>query len=285
MARSLHRTLLAAAFVVAAGWSLPVQPGRTLDGPAAASIIASPSFAISAQRGTVILAGHTSSRSHETGLRQAVVQHFPGRNHIFEFRPFGPAPDWWPKATTDLIGAIASTRAPRVRLDDRALVVRALAGQPGTVRDGVAAVAEALPVALETDVQILDAGPDIEARSLCARQFEAFRSGPVNFHESEARMRPSARPELERVVALAGACRGAMIAITGHTDSSGDETWNRRLSLERAHAVGDWLIARGVEADRLVLAGAGSSAPIATNETRYGRSLNRRIEVSFAYDD
>ena len=262
-----------------------MQPGRTLDGPATGSIIPSPSFAISAQRGTVRLTGHTSSRRHESRLRQAVARHFPGRHHIFEFRPYGPAPDWWPGATTALIGTVASTRAPRVTLDDSALVVRALARQPETVLDGVADFADALPVALRTDVRILRAGPDIEVRSLCARQFEVFRNGPINFHEAETRMRPSAQPELERVVALAGACRDATISITGHTDSSGDETSNLKLSLERAQAVGDWLIERGVETDRIVLAGAGSSAPIATNETRYGRSLNRRIEVRLTYDD
>lgn len=277
--------LLAAALLVGVGWSLPVQTGRTVDGPGTASIIASPSFLLSAQRGVVRLAGHTSSRHHEARLRQAVAQHFPDRHHIFEFRPFGPAPDWWPRATTELIGAIASMRSPRVALDDRTLVLRALAEQPGPALDGVVAVAGSLPVSLETDMKILDAGPDIELRSLCARHFEAFRSGPVKFFESETRMRPSARPELERVVALAGACRGATISITGHTDSSGDEAWNRRLSLARARAVGDWLVAHGIEADRLVLTGAGSSEPIADNETRYGRSLNRRIQISFGYDD
>ena len=98
-------------------------------------------------------------------------------------------------------------------------------------------------------------------------------------------MRPSAYSELERVVALAAACRDATIAITGHTDSSGNEDWNLSLSLQRARAVGDWLVDRGVEADRIVVLGSGSSDPIASNETRYGRSLNRRIDIALAYDD
>lgn len=265
---------------------MPVQTGITVDGPAAALIIESPTFAISAGQGIVRLAGHTSSRNHEAQVKQAAEEHFPTRSHIFEFRPFGPAPDWWADATAALVGATASMLAPRVRLNDGALVVRALAQQPTTAEEHVAAIAGLLPVALKTDIRILDAGPpEITARSLCDRHFKAFSNGPINFLESQTKMRPSAYPELERVVALAAACRDATIAITGHTDSSGNEDWNLRLSLQRARMVGDWLVDRGVEADRIDVVGAGSSDPIASNETRYGRSLNRRIDIALTYDD
>jgi outer membrane protein OmpA-like peptidoglycan-associated protein len=285
LARPLQKSLLAAALVLGAGWGSPVQPGQTDDGPATAPVITSPSLALSARRGVVTLVGHTVSRRHEARLQQALARHFPDRDHAVEFRPFGPAPDWWAEATVELVGAIAAARAPRVKLDDRGLIVRALARQSAAARDSVVSIARSLPVALETDVRILDAGPDIAVRSLCTRHFGAFRHDPVHFFESQTQMRPSAQPALERVVALAAACRGATISITGHTDSSGDEAWNQRLSLERARAVGDWLVARGVQADRIALTGAGSSEPIAGNDTRYGRSLNRRIDIGFAYDD
>lgn len=265
---------------------MPVQTGITVDGPAAALIIESPSFAISARQGIVRLAGHTSSSDHEARVRVAAVEHFPTGSHRFEFRPFGPAPDWWADATAALVGATASMLAPSVRLDDRALVVRALARQPGTAEKRIADIAGLLPVPIATDIRILDAGPpDITARSLCNRHFKAFSNGPINFLESQTKMRPSAYSELERVVALAAACRDATIAITGHTDSSGNEDWNLSLSLQRARTVGDWLVDRGVEADRIVVLGSGSSDPIASNETRYGRSLNRRIDIALAYDD
>jgi outer membrane protein OmpA-like peptidoglycan-associated protein len=67
--------------------------------------------------------------------------------------------------------------------------------------------------------------------------------------------------------------------ITGHTDSSGDESWNERLSLERANTVATYIEGGGIAATRLIVAGAGSSEPIAENDTSYSRSLNRRIEV------
>ena len=262
-----------------------MQPGTSSDGPATLAVIASPVFTISAQHGIVSLSGHTSSRDHEARLQQVVAQHFPNRDHVLEFRPYGPAPDWWIEATTQLIGAIAALHSPRARLDDTGLAVRALAEQPELAKYGIAAVTEALPVALDTDMRILDAGPDVTVRSLCTRQFEAYRNGPINFLESQTRMRASAQPELERAVALAAACRDAMISITGHTDASGDEAWNQALSLARARVVGDWLVAHGVEAERIEFNGAGSSEPVASNETRYGRSQNRRIEIAFVYEE
>ena len=117
------------------------------------------------------------------------------------------------------------------------------------------------------------------AASLCERALVNFRAGPVNFEESAARIRPSGKPVLDRVVELASTCRESVVEITGHTDSSGDETWNRILSLERAQAVADYIAARGIASERLIVMGKGSSKPIADNARRFGRSLNRRIEI------
>ncbi|MBT8092086.1 MAG: OmpA family protein [Gammaproteobacteria bacterium] len=119
----------------------------------------------------------------------------------------------------------------------------------------------------------------VSAASLCETALRNFRAGPVKFEESGTSIRPSGEPVLDRVVELASTCRQSVIEITGHTDSSGDETWNQILSLERAKAVADYLAARGIARERLVVKGAGSSEPVADNARRYGRSLNRRIEI------
>ena len=70
--------------------------------------------------------------------------------------------------------------------------------------------------------------------------------------------------------------------MTGHTDASGSEGWNQHLSMQRAQAVGDYLVSGGVDRARLLLAGVGSSSPIADDSTRYGRSLNRRIDIELS---
>lgn len=129
-------------------------------------------------------------------------------------------------------------------------------------------------------VPVADAQQSAAAAKLCQRAMAAFRSGPVNFEESKTTILPSGRPVLDRVVTLASTCRRSAVEITGHTDSSGDESQNRRLSLARAAAVADYLVRRGIPRHRIVVAGVGSSEPIADNALRYGRRLNRRIEIA-----
>ena len=69
------------------------------------------------------------------------------------------------------------------------------------------------------------------------------------------------------------------IEISGHTDNVGTESYNLRLSINRAKAVYDFLIAGGVDAEMVSYQGYGSTLPVTANETDYGRAKNRRIEL------
>lgn len=147
----------------------------------------------------------------------------------------------------------------------------------------IAAAQNAGPEAVTNPIDFAATNTDSAAdtTALCARAFANYSAGPVKFDESATSFRSSAIPVLQRIIALANACRNATIEITGHTDSSGDERWNLQLSLARAEAVADYLVSHGIAAERLVTTGAGASSPIADNATRYGRGLNRRIEFAF----
>ncbi len=68
------------------------------------------------------------------------------------------------------------------------------------------------------------------------------------------------------------------IEISGHTDNVGSAGLNKRLSEERARAVVDFLVERGIDKERLTYAGYGFEKPIASNETAEGRQMNRRTE-------
>jgi len=68
------------------------------------------------------------------------------------------------------------------------------------------------------------------------------------------------------------------IVIEGHTDSTGDESYNMILSEKRAKSVGMFLIENGIDSERLSYKGYGPRYPIDTNETREGRTRNRRVE-------
>jgi OOP family OmpA-OmpF porin len=67
--------------------------------------------------------------------------------------------------------------------------------------------------------------------------------------------------------------------IEGHTDSTGSDSLNMRLSKERANAVRDYLIKKGFPAGNLTAEGYGETRPVDTNKTRAGRALNRRVEI------
>jgi OOP family OmpA-OmpF porin len=73
--------------------------------------------------------------------------------------------------------------------------------------------------------------------------------------------------------------RSVFIEVIGHTDDVGDDAYNMDLSEQRAAAVSQYLIDAGVDASKIVTAGAGESRPIATNTTEEGRAENRRVEV------
>lgn len=69
-----------------------------------------------------------------------------------------------------------------------------------------------------------------------------------------------------------------MIEIEGNTDNTGDSASNLRLSQQRAGAVRDYLVQRGVDASTLTTKGNGDTKPVASNDTEEARFRNRRIE-------
>ena len=71
-------------------------------------------------------------------------------------------------------------------------------------------------------------------------------------------------------------------SIVGHTDATGSDAYNQKLSEKRANAVKEVLVKDGVAADRLTASGKGETSPVATNKTKEGRALNRRIEAELS---
>lgn len=68
------------------------------------------------------------------------------------------------------------------------------------------------------------------------------------------------------------------LEIVGHTDSQGDEDFNQKLSENRAEAVRQYLMKKGVKGDRMKSIGYGETKPIGDNNTPQGREKNRRVE-------
>ncbi|MBN1447512.1 MAG: OmpA family protein [Bacteroidetes bacterium] len=85
--------------------------------------------------------------------------------------------------------------------------------------------------------------------------------------------------ELRNILAMLRNYENIHIEIRGHTDYIGSDEYNIALSDARARAVKNYLVNRGVEADRITTRGMGKSQPIAPNDTELGRRLNRRTEI------
>jgi OOP family OmpA-OmpF porin len=116
----------------------------------------------------------------------------------------------------------------------------------------------------------------------CAATAEqsSVRLEGVTFELNAAQLTPEASATLRQV---ADALRGEpnlRAEIAGHTDSSGDDAYNQRLSQERANAVLEFLASQGIDRNRLDARGYGESRPVADNATAAGRERNRRVEFN-----
>lgn len=101
----------------------------------------------------------------------------------------------------------------------------------------------------------------------------------VNFATDKTDILPDSMPQIDQVVQLLEQDPALRLAINGHTDNTGDAARNKVLSEGRAKAVVDALVARGIDAGRLVAAGFGDSQPVADNGTEQGKAMNRRVEL------
>jgi OOP family OmpA-OmpF porin len=107
-----------------------------------------------------------------------------------------------------------------------------------------------------------------------------IRAGGANFETGSAELSVDAISRLDAAVEVLLANPSARLRAEGHTDNVGSAEANLVLSAERAQAVVDYLVAGGVEPDRLVAIGHGEQRPLASNRTAEGRAVNRRIEFT-----
>ena len=109
--------------------------------------------------------------------------------------------------------------------------------------------------------------------------------GAVLFQTGKSTLAASTRSRLDGVAeALKRVSEAQSITIEGHTDSTGSEETNERLSQARADSVRDYLIEQGVSANKIKTVGRGESNPIADNGTPEGRATNRRVELIIGWE-
>lgn len=100
----------------------------------------------------------------------------------------------------------------------------------------------------------------------------------LEFETGKAEIIPGSTNSLDKLAELLIKRPGYKLLIEGHTDNTGLPESNMILSIDRANAVKDYLISKGVNPEVLIAEGYGAEQPIADNETEEGRKLNRRVE-------
>jgi len=101
----------------------------------------------------------------------------------------------------------------------------------------------------------------------------------LEFDSGEAGIQPVSFPALNELAELMKQHPEWKLRIAGHTDSAGEEDYNMQLSKDRAEAVRNYLARQGIELRRFVVEWFGEKRPIASNETKEGKQLNRRVEL------
>ncbi len=152
---------------------------------------------------------------------------------------------------------------------------RYMDNQEAAMRQALANVEGA---SIQRDQEVLaQAGRDATKKSVDVLTV-TFKSDYL-FASNSYTLLPGAYDELNRVANVLRQYPETIIQISGHTDSTGSDEANQRLSERRAESVRNALINMGVNPSRLTMVGYGESRPIASNNTEAGRQQNRRVEV------
>ncbi len=102
----------------------------------------------------------------------------------------------------------------------------------------------------------------------------------ILFDTSKSTIKAESARVLSDITAILKKYPDSRFTIDGHTDSSGSDSFNQKLSESRAQSVMNYLVSNGINASRLMSAGYGESRPVADNGTKAGRAQNRRVEIN-----
>jgi outer membrane protein OmpA-like peptidoglycan-associated protein len=101
----------------------------------------------------------------------------------------------------------------------------------------------------------------------------------ILFDVGRSVVKPGSQANIERIAVVLRQYPQHQILVEGHTDATGSEEFNLRLSQDRANAVRSALVAGGVDPSKISAEGFGESQPVASNDTPAGRQQNRRVEI------
>lgn len=193
----------------------------------------------------------------------------------------------------DVLGAIGGIPHASLSVVGHSVLVNA--SNEGDVAKLIEAVKGVLPAEFNVEAEpVLNEAEAISASLLAADSalaallptspaeelVHALNLQIINFAFDSYEIPEENKAILDRAAELLQQMPNAHLQITGHTDNQGSMDYNTKLSQDRAQAVHDYLVSKGVNDDKLEVLGDSYNHPIASNETEQGRFHNRRIEFS-----
>ena len=106
----------------------------------------------------------------------------------------------------------------------------------------------------------------------------------IEFETGKASIKSKSYPLLDLIATIFIDNSNYFVEVQGHTDNTGKAEINKELSQKRANAVMEYLIGKGVPAERLSAKGYGDEMPVADNKTKAGRAKNRRVEFKISFE-
>ena len=134
----------------------------------------------------------------------------------------------------------------------------------------------------KAEMEQATAGTGVSVSQTADNQLKLDIPSDVSFDTNRYDIKSNLRPILDRFASTLNQNPVTTVTIIGHTDSTGTDAINNPLSVNRAAATRDYLVARGVSSNRIAIDGRGSREPIADNNTYDGRAKNRRVEIYVA---
>ena len=125
-------------------------------------------------------------------------------------------------------------------------------------------------------------GTGVNVTQTADNQLKLEIPSDISFDSGRYDIKPALQPILDRFATTLNQNPVTHVTIVGYTDNTGSDAINNPLSVNRAAATRDYLVAHGVASSRIAIDGRGSSNPIADNATPAGRAMNRRVEIFVA---
>ena len=131
------------------------------------------------------------------------------------------------------------------------------------------------------DQFLKDYAEGLNAPEIRRKERDNFAFEPIYFDYDKFEIRPEHNAFLDGLIKVVKGHSDLRVKVTGHTDSDGSLEYNDSLSMNRARAITDYFVKRGIRADRLVIDFKGERDPIDSNTSPEGKQRNRRVDFDF----